>query len=284
MIREAGGGNHRHPPVAGVVRKALHEEGRMAWTRAEVDRVLADIIQRARQDPAFRRLCLEKPAAAVKEVASEELPPDFKLRFVDNDHADMVVVLPDATPAEAGQLSDEELSAVSGGIVNPDQQLRAIKPAVNYTAPLLPGACFAAGTPVVLADGSSRSIEAIAVGTRVLAFDDRTGTVVATTVSHRLEHAPEPVYRAVVDDVARGLLVTPNHPFYSGGRWRAIGDLAVQSELFRFDARTHGASPRRLLAFEPTGHSAPVYNLEVEDVHNYFADGVLVHNGKVLGK
>ena len=256
----------------------------MAWTRAEADRVLAAIIQRAQQDPAFLRLCLDKPAAAVKEVTNEGLPPDFRLRFVDNDHADLVVVLPDPVPAEAGQLSDEDLSAVSGGIISPAQQARFIKGSVNPGTPFLPGACFAAGTPVVLADGSSRSIEMIVAGTRVLAFDDQARNVVATTVSQRLEHAPEPIYRAAVDEVERGLLVTPNHPFYSGDRWRPIGELAVQSELWAFDARTHGAAPRRLLAFEPTGQIAPVYNLEVEDVHNYFVDGVLVHNGKVLGK
>ena len=90
----------------------------MAWTKDQVDRALAEIVRRAQHDPAFRQLCLQNPATAVKEVTDEALPPGFTLRFIDNDHADLVVVLPDpivgATTGD--ELSDEQLSAVSGSM------------------------------------------------------------------------------------------------------------------------------------------------------------------------
>lgn len=55
--------------------------------------------------------------------------------------------------------------------------------------------------------------------------------------------------------------MTPNHPFYSDGRWRAIGELAVESPLFAIEPAAHQSSPRRLVAFEPTGRTGPVFSL-----------------------
>ena len=253
----------------------------MAWTKAQAATVLADIVRRSQQDMGFRRLCLEDPAAAVKAVTNEALPAGFKLRFVDNDHADLVVVLPDpgAAGAAGQELSDDELSSISGGfggLGSTTQTQTTTKPPT--------GSCFAAGTPVLMAGGSWRSIENIAAGAAVMAFDERTRRIVATRVSELLDHRPEPIYSAVVEGVDRELLVTPNHPFYSGGRWQRIGNLPVQSELFFFDSARGAASARRLVGFEPTGRTAPVYNFEVEEAHSYFVDGVLVHNGKIGGK
>ena len=254
----------------------------MAWTKEQVDQVLAEIVQRSLKDADFRRLCLENAAAAVKAVTSEPLPPDFKLRFIDNDHADLTVVLPDIV--EGGrELTDDELSAVSGGVVTLESSVSLNQP-VRLSSPVMPGPCFAAGTPVLLADGTTRPIETITVGTRVLAYDDRAGGIVAATVSQRLEHGPERLYRAAFEQATRDLLVTSNHPVYSDGRWQAIGSLAVPSELQAFDEAARQAAPRRLLAFEATVHHEPVYNLEVENVHSYFADGVLAHNGRVVMK
>ncbi len=248
-----------------------------------VHRALAEIIRRAQHDPAFRQLCLENPAGAVKEVSNEPLPPEFKLRFVDNDHANLVVVLPDLVAPESSdhELSDDELSAVSGGIavLNTSQSLHV---QTNFSSPLIRGACFAGGTPVLMADGTWRPIAAIDKGAAVLAFDEQTGRVLPARVSQRLDHAPEAICRAVIEDLDRELLVTSNHPFYCDGRWRRIGELAPQSELFHFDATRAESTPRRLRALEPTGHRAPVFNLEVEEAHSYFVEGMLVHNGGVL--
>jgi hypothetical protein len=255
----------------------------MAWTREQVDRALVEIVRRAQHDATFRQLCLQDPARAVKEVTSEPLPPDFTLRFVDNDHADLVVVLPDlvAGGATVRELSDEELSAVSGGIGGAPDLSDSMRRLQIQDSPLISGKCFAAGTPVLMADGTWQPIETIGVGAAVLGFDEKDGRVVAARVSERLEHEPDPIHRALIEGLDRELLVTSNHRFYSGGRWRPIGHLAPQSELFHFDAQRSESTPRRLLALEPTGSRAPVFNIEVEHAHSYFVDGVLVHNGKV---
>ena len=238
----------------------------MAWTKDAVDRALDEIIRRAKRDAGFRTLCLANAAAAVKAVTGEPLPAGFTLRFVDNDRADLVVVLPDLIePESSRELSDEELSAVSGGVGGPPNSRK----------------CFAAGTPVLLADGGWRPIESIVPGTAIQAFDETFRRVVKAHVSEQLVHEPESLFRAAIEGVERPMLVTANHPFHVAGKWRRIGELALQSELLHFDAIRGESATRRLLAFEPTGTREPVFNFEVADAHTYFVDGVLVHNGGV---
>ena len=44
---------------------------------------LISVFERAVRDPDYRSLCVSDPVAAVKEVSDIELPPDFKVTFVD---------------------------------------------------------------------------------------------------------------------------------------------------------------------------------------------------------
>lgn len=85
-----------------------------AWTPDRVQAALRQILARAGADPAFRQLCLVDPRAAVQQETRQELPEKFSLRFVDNAHADLTIVLPD--PISSAELSDQDLEAVSGGI------------------------------------------------------------------------------------------------------------------------------------------------------------------------
>ena len=83
------------------------------WTEEEVQKVVAQIGQRAASDPAFRKLCLADPAGAVKEVSGKDLPQGLKVRFVENAGAHMTFVLPDTV--NAGELGEAELNRVAGG-------------------------------------------------------------------------------------------------------------------------------------------------------------------------
>ena len=82
------------------------------WTKEELGKTLLEVKKKAMQDADFRRLCLADGAAAVKEIAGKELPEDAKLKFVENDGAHMIIVLPDMAK---GDMSEEDLDRVSGG-------------------------------------------------------------------------------------------------------------------------------------------------------------------------
>ena len=132
--------------------------------------------------------------------------------------------------------------------------------------------CFAAGTPVTMADGSTRPIELIDVGDRVLGYDVETGATVAARVSHTFVH-PGTTGSLLINGVLR---TTPEHPFWVDGGWTPAAELVPGASLLAVS----GASSVR--SIESVSGALTTYNLEVDGVHNYFAGGVLVHNKPVM--
>jgi hypothetical protein len=84
------------------------------WNEAEAQKAAADVRKLAQTDEDFRKLALKDPNAAIAKVNPTPLPAGFKVRFVDNNKANLTVVLPDPVSKE-GELSDAELEQVAGG-------------------------------------------------------------------------------------------------------------------------------------------------------------------------
>jgi intein/homing endonuclease len=134
-----------------------------------------------------------------------------------------------------------------------------------------------------MADRTTRPIEAVRVGDRVLAYDPdgdqgrgRLADTVVTKVLVHLEWSA-PMVRV------NGIRVTANHRFYVDGDWIHAGELELGDALLTLDVRERtsslGGTVTSLIAEPETPGAEPVYNLEVEAYHDYFAGGVLVHNG-----
>jgi hypothetical protein len=83
-------------------------------TSQEAEQAIQLIVKRAQTDSEFRQLCLSDPNAAAKLVTSKDIPEGFVLRFVENQGADLTVVLPDLINEQA-ELSDTDLDQVAGG-------------------------------------------------------------------------------------------------------------------------------------------------------------------------
>lgn len=95
--------NHQLPPHA------------MALTSdAQVQAAIQKVFKKATTDAAFRKLCLTDAKAAIKQATGEDVPANFKVRFVENQGANLTIVLPDLRAA-GGELKDEELEQVAGG-------------------------------------------------------------------------------------------------------------------------------------------------------------------------
>ncbi len=134
------------------------------------------------------------------------------------------------------------------------------------------GACFLKETPIQMADGTSKNIEDIKIGDMVLSFDEQEKKLVADEVKN--------VAKQKADNyiIINGhLRVTPNHPFYSNGRWMPIGDLQVGDVIF-----TSQAKEELITEIVKVEDTVEVYDIEVNPYHNYFAGGYLVHNKEVL--
>ncbi len=138
--------------------------------------------------------------------------------------------------------------------------------------------CFVAGTPIRLAGGGTRAIEAVRVGDEVLGYDTATGRVEAARVLKTFLHPAAATPTTLV--VNGHLRVTPDHPFYAGGAWVRADHLRVGDMLLEVGA--HGAvRPTPVVSITRVPGGMRTYNLEVAGVHDYFAGGVLVHNKPV---
>jgi hypothetical protein len=83
-------------------------------TQQEAEQAIQQIIKRAQTDSEYRQLCLKDPNTAATEVTGKEMPAGYVLKFVENQGADLTVVLPDIIE-ESAELSDTELDQVAGG-------------------------------------------------------------------------------------------------------------------------------------------------------------------------
>ena len=149
---------------------------------------------------------------------------------------------------------------------------------------ILPPPCFPAGTLITMADLSSVPIDAVRVGDLVLAYDTETGRA-----------RPERVLRTFVHPYLAGsslihvndqLAATPEHPFFRNGAWSPAGEIGLGDSLVRMEIGARGGptflqTPVTSVHREVIRSETAVYNLEIDELHDYFAGGVLVHNKPV---
>ncbi len=84
----------------------------MSWTEEKINQTIIDIKKRASEDEAFRKLCLDHPNEAIKQVSDMEVPEGVKISIIENDpDVDHTIII----PPEAGAFEDEVLEQISGG-------------------------------------------------------------------------------------------------------------------------------------------------------------------------
>lgn len=88
-----------------------------SWTPEEVQKTLEIIKGRITTDEEFRRFCLENPHAAIKELSGKDLPTGLQVDFSENGEV-FLIIEESAAKLPDGELSDQELELVSGGLGN----------------------------------------------------------------------------------------------------------------------------------------------------------------------
>ncbi|MFI1066991.1 ricin-type beta-trefoil lectin domain protein [Streptomyces spororaveus] len=146
---------------------------------------------------------------------------------------------------------------------------------------------FVAGTKVLLANGTSKPIEQLAVGDEVQAVDPETNETGAKAVTATIYTEDDKKYTDVsiqTDDGVKTITATDHHPFWSESDqvWKTAGELKPGENLRTDDGTFVIVSEIR--TFETFNET---YNLTVTDLHTYYvlagATPVLVHNSGPCG-
>lgn len=133
------------------------------------------------------------------------------------------------------------------------------------------GGCFAAGTKILMIDGTEKNIEDIKVGDRVASLVDPASTILTEgTVQKTWEHLV-PEYLLINNKIR----VTAEHQVFSNGRFTEAGLLQKGDWLL-----SHKGEKEIIRSIEKIRKITRVYNFQVNPTHTYFADGFYVHNEK----
>lgn len=149
----------------------------------------------------------------------------------------------------------------------------------------LSGICFAPETPITLADGSYKAISDVKIGDKVTSWDFETNSQVETEVSRIWSGWHEGLY-----SINNAINVTAEHPFWTlEAGWAAIApDKTLESHGWRPSKLKLGMNMlgddgnyKPIESIEQIDGTYLTYNLyDVQEYHNYFAGGALVHNKK----
>jgi hypothetical protein len=136
-----------------------------------------------------------------------------------------------------------------------------------------PFMCFVAGTKVAVSNKGTKNIEDVEVGDLVACYDTISDTLEESAVTHTFKHPDTDGYLVVNESLG----VTPNHEIYTGTGWVSAGNLEVGDNI-----QMIGGGLTKVSNIEKVDKSVTTHNLEVANRHNYYADGVLVHNKQVI--
>ena len=145
------------------------------------------------------------------------------------------------------------------------------------------GCCFVAGTQVLMADKTTKSIEDVKVGDVVLSYNELTNEYENKTVTKLIVN-PNTTNLARVNLVdGTSIEMNEYHPIYTEEGWKSLTNheglptLSKEDKVLSVDRKFIQIS-----SIECWQEKAPIttYNLSVEDNHNYFVGEkpVLVHN------
>jgi hypothetical protein len=157
--------------------------------------------------------------------------------------------------------------------------------------------CFAAGTHISLSNGDVKNIEDVVVGDEVLGWDGKkidSAIVIATDDSHNVgSHAAackllgdEPSLYTID---STGIEFTPEHPFLTKDGWKSLApDKNQEPYLSNKEPKILQVGDSICIDSEwkeienikivRSDAKEKVYNITVDRLHSYIANGIIVHN------
>lgn len=150
--------------------------------------------------------------------------------------------------------------------------------------------CLTGETLISMADGTQKQIKDVVVGDKVLSYNTETHKLEITTVETLIHvKRTELVYITFAD--GSQIKITPDHPMFSERGWivyspekgqRAYSDIELQDTGTQIGDMIFSLSllfDKEIVNMEyVVCEEIDTYTFTTKDNHNYFAQGVLVHN------
>ena len=150
--------------------------------------------------------------------------------------------------------------------------------------------CLTGETLISMADGTQKQIKDVVVGDKVLSYNTETHKLEITTVETLIHvKRTELVYITFAD--GSQIKITPDHPMFSERGWivyspekgqRAYSDIELQATGTQIGDMIFSLSllfDKEIVNMEyVVCEEMDTYTFTTKDNHNYFAQGVLVHN------
>ena len=291
----AQNGISSQPQQGGATGYAPQGSGR-SGARGQIDSNGNDITPGMNGNPSTEsKLNKSRSTGGAKNQATGGVNPVLKRASADNSGKQRQTVNPFETYAGetdggSGQLGGVFEGTYQGGNNRPQtvQQGVSQAPPNQQSQPLGPWShrdergnvvftCFVAGTPIATTEGET-SIEDVSVGDKVLAFNHDERTEVEAVVTDTLRSESDETYKVKIGGTV--LEVTGEHPFWNVTHqdYVPVKDLSAGMVV-----RLKGGATQVIdeITSEKHDSTVTVYNITVDAQHNYFADGVLVHNKSV---
>jgi len=160
---------------------------------------------------------------------------------------------------------------------------------ITTTANPCPGdCCFVGNTMIVIENGDVKSIKNIRPGDYVLSYNESTGQdEIKKVIAVKGKISTELIRYSFANGVV--LESTKDHPYYVNGYNIASYDPIKTTEKYNFDldidlikvgdvVNLPNGETTYIEYIEELYTSEKVYTFEVEGNHNYYANGILVHN------
>lgn len=152
--------------------------------------------------------------------------------------------------------------------------------------------CFVAGTQILMADNTTKSIEDIVTGEEVFSYDINTGNQYVTTVVSKLTNPKSISMAEVVLDNGVKLVMTDYHPLYTLDGWKSITNHLGYDTLQVGDIVKTIDGQSEIVGITQYQNLQPIltYTLDVATTEellngrddnrndNFYANGVVAHN------
>jgi alpha-2-macroglobulin len=133
------------------------------------------------------------------------------------------------------------------------------------------GGCFGVGTKIKMASGAEIPIENIKPGDQVMTRTSESNGTLISVIVKSVSHIEENGFLIINGT----LKVTPDHYLWINGKWNVAANINIKDSLTGLRGENVPVT-----SIEWFRGKIPVYNLEIENKHTFFADGVWVHNQK----